>query len=162
MRRRLPSSSPIFAAAGFIAFWLLATLWNWDAEPFSPKLKLCSVGASFAVIAGTQMNARRIEVWANSISGIQELVQASGKGFAYLEYLPATLNCPTRAKCAWGKLGPDRSAPESRHILYDAAAGLIQTANPDYPIDLFPRDSLALGPIGLTDDVVMNACVSSH
>jgi alginate O-acetyltransferase complex protein AlgJ len=41
-RRDFLSSSPIFAAAGFVAFWFLAMLWNWAIDPLNPKLKIRS------------------------------------------------------------------------------------------------------------------------
>lgn len=50
-RRSLLRNSPIFLVAGAIAFFFLATLWNFAVEPFFPKLKLRSADASLAGIS---------------------------------------------------------------------------------------------------------------
>lgn len=50
-RRSLLRNSPIFLVAGVIAFFFLATLWNFAVEPFFPKLKLRSADASLAGIS---------------------------------------------------------------------------------------------------------------
>jgi hypothetical protein len=98
---------------------------------------------------GAPPDQKRIEAWANDIRDIQDRVEAAGKVFIYLvtpskaaqysEYLPATFNCPARAKGTTEKLAPFRAALDARHIRYVDAASLIQKAKPNYPIDLFPR-----------------------
>jgi alginate O-acetyltransferase complex protein AlgJ len=49
--RGLLRNSPVFAVAGFIAFWFLATLWNFAIEPFYPKLKIRSADSSLSGMA---------------------------------------------------------------------------------------------------------------
>jgi hypothetical protein len=50
-RHALLRSSPIFAVAGFVAFWFFATIWNLAIEPFSPKLKIRSADSSLVGMA---------------------------------------------------------------------------------------------------------------
>jgi len=48
-------SSPIFAVAGFVAFWFFATIWNLAIDPFFPKLKIRSADSSLVGMAKAEM-----------------------------------------------------------------------------------------------------------